>query len=93
MIGKRAVGELAVGDQYFRVEDPEAVWTVQRVVELPKLPKHAVMSCATPAPRQIMVSVVVLRDRRLYRQVPVPQAAGTKDSGRTWAGLRWLFGR
>ena len=92
MIGKSSVSDLAVGDQFFRVEDPDSVWTVQRVVELPNLPKHAVMTCDRPAHRQIMVSTVVLRDKRMYRPVPTQQAGG-RGEGLARLGLGWLFGR
>lgn len=92
MIGIASVSELAVGDQFFRVEDPDTVWTVQRVVDLPKLPKHAVMTCEQPVHRQIMVSTAVLRDKRMYRQVPVTPPGGRGDSSSRMR-LGWLFGR
>jgi hypothetical protein len=92
MIGKGSALQLAVGDQFYRVEDPDTVWTVQRVVDRPKLPKHAVMTCEQPAHRRIMVSAAVLRDKRMYRHVPAAQPAG-KAEGLSRLGLGWLFGR
>lgn len=92
MIGKGSAHELAVGDQFYRVEDPDTVWTVQRVVDMPKLPKHAVMTCEQPAHRRIMVSGVALRDKRMYRQVSAAEPAGRGD-GLSRLGLGWLIGR
>lgn len=91
MIGKRSVRPVAVGDRFCRVEDPDTVWTVQQVVDLPNLPKHAVLTCERPIHRRIMVSGVVLRDRRMYRQVSVAPTGGERNT-RPRRGLGWLFG-
>ena len=91
MLGKGAVAELAIGDQFSRAEDAETIWTVQRVIQLPKLPKHAVMTCDKPVPRQILVSEFVLRDRRLYRAVRSSEAAPA--GGEAAPRRRWRFGR
>ncbi|MFO1152847.1 MAG: hypothetical protein U1E42_04140 [Rhodospirillales bacterium] len=91
MLGKCATADLTIGDQFSRAEDAETVWTVRRVIQLPKLPKHAVMTCDRPVPRQILVSEFVLRDRRLYRAVPSGEAA-IADSEPP-PRRRWRFGR
>jgi hypothetical protein len=91
MLGKGAVAELTIGDQFSRAEDAETIWTVQRVIQLPKLPKHAVMTCEKPVPRQILVSEFVLRDRRLYRVVRSND--GAPAGGEAAPRRRWLFGR
>lgn len=91
MMRRTSVGALAVGDQFCRVEDPDTVWTVRQLVDLQNLPKHAVLTCEKPAYRRIMVSGVVLRDKRLYRQVPAAPADG-KSERRKRRGWGWLFG-
>jgi hypothetical protein len=90
MLGKGATIELAVGDQFSRAEDVETIWTVQRVIQLPKLPKHAVMTCNKPVPRQILLSEFALRDRRLYRAVP---SEGAPAAGEAEPRRRWRFAR
>ena len=90
MLGKCAAAELTIGDQFSRAEDVETIWTVQRVIQLPKLPKHAVMTCDKPVPRQILVSEFVLRDRRLYRVV---RSDGAQAEGEAPPRRRWRFGR
>ncbi len=90
MLGKCASAELAIGDQFTRAEDAESIWTVQRLIRVPKLPPHAVMTCDKPVPRQILVSEFVLRDRRFYREVrrePVPM------QGEAAPRRRWRIGR
>ncbi|MFO1129657.1 MAG: hypothetical protein U1E66_14625 [Rhodospirillales bacterium] len=95
MLGKCATGELAIGDQFSRTEDAETVWTVQRLVQVPKLPKHAVMTCDKPVPRQILVSEFVLRDRRMYRAVRTVDAAVAPASAEAAVRPRraWRLGR
>ena len=90
MLGKCATAELTVGDQFSRAEDVETIWTVQRVIQLPKLPRHAVMTCDKPVPRQILVSEFVLRDRRLYRVVRSEAAEAEAEAP---PRRRWRFGR
>jgi hypothetical protein len=94
MLGNTSFSEISVGDQFVRVEVPDTVWTVRRVVELAKLPKHAVMTCEVPAYRRIFVSAAVLRDRRMYRPVRGSAVASRIEAAAaSRIGLRWLFGR
>lgn len=92
MLSKNAAATLRAGDQFTRAEESDIVWTVQRIIEMPKLPKHAVMTCERPVHRQILVSEILLRDRRAYRPMPGAGAAAQPGGGR-WSGLARLFGR
>jgi predicted RecB family nuclease len=93
LLGKNAAAPLQAGDQFTRAEEAEIVWTVQRVITLPKLPKHAVMTCEGPVHRQILVSELILRDRRAYRPVIAEPPPGPAGGGGLWAGFTRLFGR
>jgi hypothetical protein len=89
-LGKRPEATLRPGDRFTRGGEADVVWTVERIIALPKLPPHAVISCQEPACRRILISEVVLRDRRLYQPVAAP--AGT-DPDRSRSLLARLFGR
>lgn len=69
MLGMRSSDEIRLGDRFMRVDDPVSVWTVRRLVDLPRLPLHAQLECNGPFHRCVLVSSVVLHDRRLYRSV------------------------
>lgn len=56
-----------LGDRFVRVADPATLWTVRKIVQLPHVPPHVQLVGQGPSRRTILVSEVVLRDRRLYR--------------------------
>lgn len=58
-----------LGAQYVRVSDPETVWTVRRIVTVPRLPQHVELVSNGLHRRCVLVSSAVLRDRRQYRSV------------------------
>lgn len=99
MLGLRSSDEIRLGDRFMRVDDSVTVWTVRRLVDLPRLPLHAQLECAGPFRRQVLVSSVVLRDRRLYRPVtkagreakPAAHSMAAVALGRP-RGWRSLFG-
>lgn len=98
MLGLRSPDQVRLGDRFMRVDDPVSVWTVRRLVDLPRLPLHAQLECSTPFHRRVLVSSVVLRDRRIYRAVNKADQQ-PKPSARTMAaalarprGWRSLFG-
>jgi hypothetical protein len=88
ILGGRANDQLKPGDQFAKVEDPLTIWTVRRVVDLADLPPHAEMVSKGPKPRKVLVSSVVLHDRRLYRVVKASEAAAFGQRGGSAPGRR-----
>ena len=60
---------IVIGDEFTKLEDPETVWVVQRLVDLPGLPQHAELKAIQYLNRNIMISVSALMDRKLYRRL------------------------
>ncbi len=91
MLRMRTPNVLRLGEQYVRVNDPETLWTVRRIVTLPRLPQHAELVSDGLHRRCVLVSSAVLRDRRQYRPaaaVAVPAAGiGTAARARGWRSL------
>jgi hypothetical protein len=98
MLGLRSSEEIRLGDRFMRVDDPVSVWTVRQLVDLPRLPLHAQLECNGPFHRRVLVSTVVLRNRRLYRTVknadlqPKPSARSMAAALARPRGWRSLFG-
>lgn len=98
MLGLRSSDEVRLGDRFMRVDDPVSVWTVRRLVDLPRLPLHAQLECSGPFHRRVLVSSVVLHDRRIYRAVnkadlqPKPSARSMAAELARPRGWRSLFG-
>jgi hypothetical protein len=69
MLGLGTAAELKIGERYVRADGPDTVWTVEQVVELPRLPLHAQIVSDGILRRRVLVSSAALRDRRQYRQL------------------------
>ena len=70
-----------LGDRFVRVADPATLWTVRKIVQLPHVPPHVQLVGQGLSRRTILVSEVVLRDRRLYRPAK-PAAVEEVESAR-----------
>lgn len=57
------------GERYVRPEDPETVWIIDRLVELPGLPTHGRLISEKRRNKTMTLSEVALRDGKLYRQL------------------------
>lgn len=66
---KGTVHGIKPGDLFAKVDDPETIWTVVRLVDVPRLPLHAELTSDTFSKRKILISEAALFDRRLYRPV------------------------
>jgi hypothetical protein len=95
MLGRATTQAIKPGDRFVKIDDPDTIWTVTRVIEFPDMPPHANLAGSGPAKRQVIVSQLVLRDRRLYRWLkdlqpqPLADASGRPSS---WRSILNFFG-
>lgn len=60
---------IGVGDRFVKLEDPETVWVVQRLIDPQGLPMHAELKALRYLKRKVMISVSALMDRNFYRRL------------------------
>jgi hypothetical protein len=55
------------GDKFVRLESPEIIWNVVRIVELPGLPQHAEIVSYGVSTKTMLLSEKALLDHRMWK--------------------------
>lgn len=55
------------GDKFVRIESPQTVWSVERVIEMPGLPQHAEIAAYGLRTKTMLLSETALLDHRMWK--------------------------
>ncbi len=59
--------DIKCGDKFVRLESPEIIWNVERIVDLPGLPQHAEIASYGVSTKTMLLSEKALLDHRMWK--------------------------
>lgn len=68
------------GERYSRPEDPDTVWIIERLIELPGLPMHAKLIVEDRRRKTMTMSEAALRNSKLYQRLEKKMQADAEEA-------------